>query len=62
MTSTSCSGRHLPYAHILTSFFEEIKVDPYLGGRPFLRHHPHRHGRSKDNEVPLHRHGAVMDS
>ncbi|KAK9157648.1 hypothetical protein Scep_004222 [Stephania cephalantha] len=34
MTSTCSSGRHLPYAHIITSYLESAQVDLALGGRP----------------------------
>ncbi|KAK9132852.1 hypothetical protein Scep_012380 [Stephania cephalantha] len=36
MTSTSGSGRHLPYAQIMTSLFEAVQQDLRLGGRPLL--------------------------
>ncbi|KAK9157760.1 hypothetical protein Scep_004334 [Stephania cephalantha] len=34
MTSTCSSGRHLPYAHNITSYLESAHVDISLGGRP----------------------------
>ncbi|KAK9135375.1 hypothetical protein Syun_014705 [Stephania yunnanensis] len=34
MTSTCSAGRHLPYAHIITSYLESAQVDLALGGRP----------------------------
>ncbi|KAK9125538.1 hypothetical protein Scep_014384 [Stephania cephalantha] len=33
MTSTSSSGRHLLYVHIITSYLESAHVDISLGGR-----------------------------
>ncbi|KAK9094637.1 hypothetical protein Scep_026106 [Stephania cephalantha] len=34
MTNTCNSSRHLPYAHIITSYLESAQVDISLGGRP----------------------------
>ncbi|KAK9100448.1 hypothetical protein Scep_023878 [Stephania cephalantha] len=34
MTSTCSSGRHLTYAHIITSYQESAQVDISLGGHP----------------------------
>ncbi|KAK9157687.1 hypothetical protein Scep_004261 [Stephania cephalantha] len=34
MTSTCSFSRHIPYAHIITSYLESAQVDLSLGGRP----------------------------